>query len=307
MADELDDDLPGPLTSLDPPKKAKPKSAVKAEEEVEEEKPISAPKKNVHSPRCVREAVARGATQAYLDANDSATIWEAIHDHDAKHARVEPKVEKKAEPEEEDFDLGPDAEEFDEKTKKLLKKIALAPRKEAKVLQAKLEAEIAELKQLHTQRRDTDINTMLDDAFDAMPAKFKKILGDGSGTDPAFLKSAEGKRRIRVFQEAGIDLNKATPKSTKRALLDAAETLFGFVESPDEEEDPAPKVKKKVPPKDPESGRFTAEDFANGKIAKGSERKTGLEQLDVKAGVAQILRNGGYMASLEGDMDDLPG
>lgn len=311
-ADDLDD-LPDTVTSLDPApkKKAKPQPVV----EEDDETPVvpAAPK---HPARLVQHAKQFGFTDADLAEYSTDALHREVEQirqwniEQSRQKQAAP-VEKKVEPEEEDFDLGPEADELqlDDKTKKMLKRIALAPMKEAKAMKAKIEEKLAALEQQHTQRRNSDLYTMLDDAFDTLPAKFKKIFGEGSGTDPEFMKTSEFKRRASVLREANLDPDKMTLKSSKRAILAAAESLFGFAKAPEEEEEEesAPKVKKKTPPKDPESGRFTVEDYANGKIAKGSDRVTGLAQLDVVEGVRRILGRNGTDRSSAGEEDDLPG
>lgn len=304
-AEELDD-LPGTKPDANPAPEAKKPAKQQPDE----------PAKQTHSDRLVKLATDMGFSQRDLDTHTSAEIWdeiERIRELEAATRRPEPpkqQVEKKPDVDEDEEYLEELAAhpETDQKLVKFLKKLHA---------KGKLADKVTELEQRDQQREQTRHFDMLETAFALLPKKYLPLIGEGSileVTDPG----ARGWRQA-VYAEAKIK-----PGDTQRAMnkkvLDAITKLAaGKVKDEEEEEEEpanpyeAPKSKKKKDiekPRDAE-GRFTADDFERGHVAKPSGKKIDAENLTAVEATRQYLRqNGdarGFRPSISFDDDDLPG
>lgn len=314
LAEEEDDtlDLPGD----EPKTKPAPEPKKKAPVAVEEPEPV-AQKKQVqpHPQRLVDAALYYGFSQADIDSTPSAELRQDIQIIQAATAGNTPKpAEPKTptpEPVDEDdayLDSIAANPEVDPKYVKLLRN--LKSKAEAKDVREKI-AKIDQLEQAQVSRTNRDNTDMVEGAMAALPKRFEKIIGTEAYGDMP--EGAEKQRKFAIYQMAKIDFAKDSKRSIEKKIAAAAATLYPGAEEEDEPEvggstfDTPPK--KKAPPKDPESGRFTSDDFEKGHVAKPSGRKTvGATSLNGPQAVRRWKIDSGFASEADdGESDDLPG
>ena len=303
--DDLDDDLPGDEAKVETPKPEPKKPATAASPT-----PPAAPIKHQHSAYLVSTARKLGFTQSDLDNYPSNEIWEAIHQTEAQ-AKPAPKsapVEKPVEDEE--YDWNSEEVAGVPGLKSHLQKQA----KELKELKAKT-AKIDEFEKAEVSRTNRRNEEVIDDAFAALGERFESIVGKGDMTSLA--DDGAKRRRVAIYGSAAINLQQDTSRTIARKIAEAALLLYPAVAKPEVEDVGAgayaggPPVKK-VPPKDPATGRFTADDFEKGKLQRPSAKRPHATEI---SGI-EVLRNHfkengdprGDRAWVDpDDTDDLPG
>jgi len=309
---EDDDDLPG---SPEPKASAKKKpSPAPVEEDEPEEKPAP-PKKHSHNSRLVDLAVHFGYSQAEMDSTPSDTLRQEIQLLQATVAanRPAPAPEKKVVEtvdEEEEYLASLEANpEVDPKHAKFLRQLKLkADKSDQKELREKLTA----MEERDKQRDIRQHVERIDNAFTSLGKKYEPIIGTGSMydlTDPG-----ERGWRAEIAKEAKIGPDDSQKSINTKIAAAAAKLAAKKVKVDDEDEPENPyeeePIKKKTPAKDPESGRFTAEDFERGVISKPSGKKGEAENLSAVEQTRQHLRkNGdprGFRPVVEMEDDDVP-
>ena len=313
--EEEDDtnDLPGD----EPKKKPDPEPKKKAPVAVEEPEPAPVKKQvQQHPQRLVDAAIHYGFSQADIDSTPSAELRQDIQIVQAAMASNTPKAAEPKTPtpepvDEDDAYLDSIAAnpEVDPKYVKLLRN--LKSKAEAKDVREKL-AKVDQLEQAHVSRTNRDNTDMVESAMAALPKRYQKIIGTEPYGDMP--EGAEKQRKFAIYQMAKIDFQKDSKRSIEKKIAAAAATLYPGAEK-EEEDDPEPvsafdtPPKKKAPQKDPETGRFTADDFEKGHLAKSSGRKTvGATSLNGPQAVRRWKNDSGFATEADdGEDQDLPG
>lgn len=315
MADELDDDMPDLSKPAAKTQVIPPVTAPKTKAE-----PIPEVTKHTHTQRLITAATNMGFTQDDLDNFDSETIWAEIARVQEMNLRRKNASAPAAEPvkkAEEDPDEALLAE-LERDVHPPLAAYLRKQREEAKEARKQMAEKLAKLDSLEENEKKRVARQqieMIDNAFSALPEKYKVLFGDGPMAD--IDDPGQSGWRMAVMNEAKLT-EIGSQRSLNKKIAEIAVRMAKNKVAPDEPgktgvesayaaETPAPK--KKAPAKDPETGRFTAEDFEGAKIAKGSGRQTGVEQVGLMEGARRILQSNGYMtsAAFEGDDDDMPG
>jgi hypothetical protein len=319
MADELDD-LPGPEAETKPnptAKQTKPKTPA-PREEIEEDDDPPPPKKHRHTPGMVQLARHFGYSQDDLDETSPADLRSELSLLQTEVGRATPKPTaepaKKPTPEAVDeeeaylakLEANPEMDQEHVKFLRKLKAKAEAADKKA--------AKVEEFDERDKKRETAKHVEMLDNAFAALPKKYHKLFG----TDGMADITNPGVRgwRMEGVKEAKIEGGESQRSMNKKIAEAAAKIAAGEVEEDEPEPNPndpyeLSKPKKKVQAKDPETGRFTEEDFARAKIAKPSVKKIAAGELTAVEATRNYLRqNGdprGFRTPVEMDDDELPG
>ncbi len=309
--EDEEDDLPGDPEPKTVPKKKPAPAPVAVEEDEPEEKP-PAPKKHVHNSRLVDLAIHFGYSQAEMDNTPSDTLRQEIQLLQSTVASQRPAPEPKkpdVEPVDEDEAYLAELEanpEVDPKHAKFLKRQVVA-RKAAEAKAAKID-QIEQVQISRTQRDNTD---MVERAMAALPKRFQKIIGTDAYADMP--EGAEKQRKFAIFQMAKIDFTKDSARTIDKKIATAAATLYAGEEELEEEPDTTTSSfdtppKKKAPPKDPESGRFTAEDFERGHVAKPRKTVGAAPILNGPQAVRRWKNETGFSGDADdGESNDLPG
>lgn len=171
-------------------------------------------------------------------------------------------------PEEPDVDLGIDNEaDYDPKLLGALKKLARANRDEVKALKG----ELAQRDMRDRERGNRRSVAMIDAAFAALP-EYEKIFGKGPGTQLGSDKP-EMRRRIAVLRMANVDKSEIVSVAELKAQIkQATEDLYpsSFI-SP--EADPYAAADKKPEKNGKAKPRITEEEWADGALARPTQRK----------------------------------
>lgn len=307
MAEETDDDLPGDET---PPKKPAAKPKPKSTPEPAPQEP--APKKHVHTQRLVNIAAEMGFSQADLDNHPSDVIWEEIHRLNTLAAEQEkarsapapaPKVEVPVD-EEEAFLAEMEANaEIDPRYVKKLKK----DRERLKALEEKA-ARIDQLEAAEKARTGRQQTEMLDTAFALLGKRFEALVGTDSLSD--LTDPGQKGWRTEIYRKAKVDFAKDSQRAINKKILDAAVALAGA--RVEEEPETNEYDRKPVRKKDPETGRFTSEDFDRAVTMRPSAKRPAIPEISgVEALRQHFAANGDPRGSRNytdpDDTDDLPG
>lgn len=273
------------------------------------------PAKPKHSSRLLAAAAEFGYSEADLEDFDSDTIWDEIRKQTelratSRQRAPEPAPKPKDEPEDED-----EAYLAALKTEGYTDTFIAAERKKLARLKA-AEVKAARVDQLEAAektRAAASINDTIDSAFTGLGKKYEQLVG----TDPISDLTDPGQLgwRNAIVREAKLLTTDSKAAIAKKIAAAAAKLAKGRVADEEDDEVAAgyqPEVEpaRKPKAKDPATGRFTVEDFANGHVQKPSGKKTGLAGLDAVEGVRQMLRaNGdprGYRSAVVEIDDDLP-
>lgn len=305
-----DDDLPGEA----PKPKKKPAAPIVEEPD---ESPPPAPKKHAHSQRLTELALHLGYSQSEIEQTpdealrqELALIQTEIGRNVAPPPAPESKkaVEEPADPDEAYLAELESNSEVDPKHVAFLKR-QVAARKAAEAKAAKVD----QFEEKEKYREERQAQDSVDFAFAALGKKYEKLVGAGDMaeiTDPG-----EKGWRFAIYQAAKIDFKKDSQRAINRKVAEAAAKLAASKvkdDEPgeDEEVNAYDKPPKRAPAKDPETGRFTTDDFEGGKVAKPSGKKNTPAEMDAVEATRQLLRaNGdprGFRPVIEFD-DDLPG
>lgn len=308
MADELDE-LPGETDQKVAPPKT-PRQPVEPEPDA---------KKHTHTQRLIGIATELGFTQHDLDNYPSEAIWEEIHNiqkaQAAEAARVQrpvaaqiTKTEPEVDAEDEYLAAMEKNPEVDPAFTKFLRK--LKEKAEAKDVREKL-SKVDKLEEAEKQRANRAANEAADLAFELLGKKFEPLVG----TDSMLELTDPGQKgwRTAIYKEAGINHATDSQRVINAKIAKAAAKLAAGKVAEEEEEVAANayETPKKKPAKDPTSGRFTADQFEQGKIAKPSGKRPGAEPGNAVEQARELFRvNGdprGYRPAIDDTMDDLPG
>lgn len=308
------DDLPGDETATPAPEpaaieKPEPKKAPEA-------KPPEPRKVHTHTDRLRRIALGMGFSEADLDNHDSATIWEEVHRlQSLATEREKAKAPAKKEPEvdeDEEFIKELEASDTDPKY------IAFLKRQHARTKAAEAKAaKVDDLEARDKKRHEQALQDAADAAFASLAKDPKAALLIGTGLTHELDPGEFGWRRA-IWQAAKVDEANDTPAVLQRKLVTAgkamlAKKLGGGDPAPQPPASPPPPAApKKTPPRDPQNGRFTEEDYAKAKLPVPGNRL--LESSPELTGAAVIHAHmrevGDARASLEyvdrDEADDLP-
>lgn len=246
-----DDDLPSPA-----PKAPAPRVAVSPPTPPPPPPPPAA-KKYTHSARLVAEARRLGFTQDDLDDNESAVIWEEIHNltrvEAARNiATPPPPVPDPPAVVDPDDEVLSEWEAVDPKGAAYLRR----QREEMKVLKASLKERDEKLETLTKAEQQRQQQTWQDKANAAF-APHKAALGTGD---------VEIARKTAVISYLN-HLAVTKQATTLEADVAKAVVALGFAAAPGGNvttPPPEPTPVRKLPPKNPENGRFTKDDFNAG-------------------------------------------
>ena len=224
------------------------------------------PKVHTHSKRLVREALDWGFTQAEIDRTPTDQLDDLVYERQRTYRlaqqqqqQAQQKPEVKAEPEP-DIALPPEAAEYDENTRKVLKAVVAQPLKEV----AELKKQLAEMQERDKQREVRENQRV----FAGLLDKHKTVFTDDAAGNAkklaiiAYLQNVQQPAGLENDFEAGVKL------------------LFGATPSP---APPAPAPKAEP---EPDPLAETKKAFAEGGLARPTERK----EPDLPPGDARALR-----------------
>ena len=188
--------------------------------------------------------------------------------------KVRQPVEAPKPPEEDTIDLGLDENQYDPQLIQAMKKLAGARNAEIKELRQKLD----ERDQRDQQREGLRLESIIDNAFSSLGDKFEKVFGRGAGRDVSQNDQAGYRRRLAVLRDAQINAQNMTPAQIKAKIRDSVELMFpGTAEAYAE-------VTQQGGPNGPASApRITPEQWANGAVAKPTQRRGEEPKGDAKA------------------------
>lgn len=311
MAEPLDenDDLPGdepkPVAKKTPPQQSQQQPT----QQQNPKEPEPAPKRHTHSRRLVEVATALGFTQEDLDTFPSEVIWEEVHNLQALAARQQsqqPTVDpaRKPAPEMEEFDI--DAF-VDPKLAGYFKQQA-AEIKALKEQNKKLEA----LEQAEQQRAARARDDMIDAAFTALGKRYEQLVGADAFAD--LTNPGQKGWRVEIVRAAKLDFSKDTARTVARKIA-AAAAVVAKDHVPADEPGPQSGYEAAVQTskrRNPASGRFTADDFERGQVARPSARKAGVAEVNGAEALHRYLKEQGDPRGDRGYVDpeddsDLPG
>jgi len=217
------------------------------------------------SPQALRRVITQHRNHQRLIA-DQFSKQHAI-DQNKVHVPVEaPKTE------DDDIDLGLDEAQYDPQLVAAMKKLARSQSQEVKSLKAQL----AERDQRDQQREGLRLESIIDGAFSSMGDKFEKIFGKGAGRDVSQKDQAGYRRRLAVLRDAQINVQNMTPAQIKAKIRESVELMY-----PDTQEAYGEVVKQGASNDAP--SRITPEQWANGTVAKPTQRKGEEPKGDAKA------------------------
>lgn len=309
-----DEELPDADKATPEPKEPKKKPVV---EKVAAETP--APTKHVHSQHLVNLALHYGFSQADIDSTSPADLRHDVQMTQAAIAGSKPAAEPvKAAPtvevdEDEEYlaevDANPDV---DPKFKKFLRSL----KKKADAKDTKdVRENLAKLEERDVKRERERTFDMIDVGFGALGEKFQHLIGVGDRGEI----SDPGERGWRgaILDKADIKAGDNQRTISKKMQAAAAVVAAGKIKADDNDEPESlnayadsPKPKKQAPPKDPATGRFTAEDFERGKLTKPGKKIAAEAGSAVEQMTEYFRQNGdprGFRPVVEMDEDDLPG
>jgi hypothetical protein len=320
-----DDDFPGDADETEPPAPppaAKGGTAAAPVKPAAEPEPAPEPTKPAHSPLLTKKWLALGGSPESLAALSPAEAWEEIERFQAAEAgRAAPPAAKPApkadEPPDEDAEFEAYLKPFEDVDPGFVKhqRRQYAAQKALKAALAETLDKVKGFEKEKQERQAAAVHRALDAGFAALPPEYAEFFGEGDIGDLADDK--QKKRRHAVVQAMGYQEGDGKAAIAKK-IAAAAELLAGHLVQP-APADPyglnghaaPPKPAKKPQPRDPETNRFTKEDFANGHLARPSGKRTGVEELTDGEAVRRVRTEHGATATRrvavdDEDDDDLP-
>lgn len=234
-----------------------------AESKVRVEEPVES--KPAHDPFVVELAREYGATDEQIAAMSPAELRGAVQmvrRREAEAKKAQPVVEKPAEVDEDDFDLGLKEDDYDPEIIRAMK--AMKDRiKQSSKASRELQAKINQYEEREQARHQQAAVESIDAAFEGLGAEYARFIGEGTGRELNQAGRPEYRRRMLILTEAGITslADLPSPKQLAQKLRQAAETLYGVPaagESPTYEQAPVGK-KTAARPQDAETGEFLSD------------------------------------------------
>lgn len=176
--------------------------------------------------------------------------------------------------------------------------------KENKELKAKL-GRVDDLDKQFSQHKFKTASDLLDAAFAKLPAKYRKLFGDGAASDLGPNQQRELKRRLAVLQEAGITFDNINRGTIIKKIKDAADSLYALPEEQPVEptEPPDPYSRAIAQPK--KGQRITPEQWDEAATAVPSQRRGAGEPNGEQKAVANLARKMREQESMsDAEIDD---